>query len=717
MVKGDLPRKVRRTLVLGLGEDGWEAVRLLAERLKARHDGLPCVACLGILPEGDSLDGAKAVTPEGASSGPVKAITEALAEISRIGHGRALRARGFLLDCPDEVALAVVAGLDAPHAAEMVLDLAYLARHLIRSRLNSHALSVGILLLPDILAADEPAGAWAHARSCLEALDAYMGPHDGFQRRYGGGLKVEEWGPPFNTCYLAGTLNADGLALASSEERANLVGEFLYRLLFSPLGEALRGLEPIAATFGSHRGFYGAFGLASWVYPAREMAEAAARKLAARMAGHILSLSDDGGSSGAYSFLASREFVPQALEEALLPPGVLAEAGWDRGLEVSLSWPGIAAWRGEVDEEASRRQEELARRRSHLEGEAAKAAASLAKDVEEELGKRLDDPKPGGIGRARCFLQGVQEALEDFAAREKDEADKAFEALKAVEERIEEMAGQLDALAEGFPRNVRQLLALALRPGRWLALWRRWRAFTRARSLYLALLERRLQQVATIMRRDLAVRACREAIPLVEELGQKLNSLAEVLEGLAAPQWEGENALYGSLSFELERSILTPELVEALYAEVEGDLGEQVGRYLEERPLSQWLKGQVEASHLAQGLLSYARRRCQVLTKVDMARLVGTRWSERDLEEELERLSEEAKPFLAWDETALDEAESGGMEEALLLEAEGLPPSLRRRLETPERGWRIVNGGDPHRWTVLRMIRGLPLEAVLSHNI
>lgn len=717
MVREDFPRRVRRTLVLGLGEDGWEAVRLLAERLETRHGGLPCVACLGILAGGDSFDETKAVTPQGgAPSGPIEAITEALAGISRIGHGWALRAKGFLLDCPDEVALAVVADLNAPHAGEMVLDLAYLARHLIRSRLNSHALSVGVLLLPDILAAGEPEEVRARASSSLEALDAFMGPHDGFQRRYGGGLRIEEWGPPFNTCYLTGPLNADGLALPSSGERANLVGEFLYRLLFSPLGQALRGLEPIAATFGSHRGFYGAFGLASWVYPAREMAEAAARRLAARMAGHILSPSSD-EDSGAYGFLASREFVPQALEEALLPPMVLAEAGWDRGLEAPLSRPGIAAWREEVDEEVSRRQEELARRRSRLEGEAAKVAASLAKDVEEEVGRRLDDPKPGGIGRTRRFLQGVQEALEDFAVREKEEADRAFEALKAVEERIEGMAEQLDALTEGFPRNTRELLALALHPGRWLALWRRWRALTRARSLYLALLERRLQQVATIMRRDLTVRACREAIPLVEELGQKLDSLAEVLEGVAASPEEGEDALYGPLSFELERSILTPELVEALHAEVEGDLRREVEGYLEGSPLFRGLKGRVEARRIVEGLLSYARRRCQALVKVDMARLVGARWSVGDLEEELERLSGEAKPFLAWDETAMDEAESGGIEEALLLEADGLPPSLRRRLEAPERGWRIVNGGDPHRWTVLRMIRGLPLEAILSHNI
>ncbi|MFQ6058274.1 MAG: tubulin-like doman-containing protein [Anaerolineae bacterium] len=598
--------RVQRTVIIGAGAMGLAVIQAFRRRLVERWGELPTVACLAVVGKaGGAPDNSlptvslpvraeSATRPEAQealrAAGPavITPLVEALTRVSRISQREPFQLRGWSAKWSGEVAFYVVAALDDPLGGGVFLDLAYLARHLASQRLNAPAGLTGLLLLPDALNPDDPRPALARAYAALRELDAWMGLHNGYTAQWGDGLRVQGWGPAFDRgCYLLEALNAEGLGLEEPGERVEFAAEALLQLAVTPLGAGCESPLTPLWSMGERPHDYGALGLAAWVYPGRALAE----RLARRLAGEILSAWLDGtegrGERGEERLTFSNSNFHLDAAEALLPAELLREAGLWRPLRSRLSLMRAKRFRQDLEDEAAERLECLAARRPDLDRRAEALAGELSERLARAVAQRLDLAAPGRLAEVEAFLTEVEQHLARLRAQTEQAADAHWKDLEALDVQLERVGGEMDALAARFPEpNWRAALAILRSPRRLLGLILAYRDLARAGAAYGALLARQMAVATEVLRRDLVVEAYEGALKGVQDQRTQVASLAEAIRAAQeslAPGSETRRqggmpksplaplSVYGSLGFGLERSILTPESVEALYASVCGD--------------------------------------------------------------------------------------------------------------------------------------------------
>lgn len=667
-----------------------------------------------------------ALTAGGAT---VAAVVDALARISRIHAPAPFPLASRRPQMLSEIACFLVTALDDPFGGALAFDLAYLARHLARQRLNASMSITGILLLPDSLSGDDPQAAQARAYAALCELETIMRPHDGWPATWADGLQVAGWGPVFDRgCFLLSSLNNQGLSLADGRERVEMTGEALLQLALEPLGTRCDSPLPPEWNAGERGQVFSSLGVAAWVYPCQAMIEAAALRMAqvileAWLRPAAQDLEAQAASSG-MAWLESEHLDPAAVSEDLMSGQQFTADGLRRPVSVPLSIASVRAMRQALDALMADRVAPLAATRPEMDHQAKALGLVLANRIAASVNSRLDLPAASRLDEAAVFLAAARARLEQVLSEAAKRALTQQRALESIEHDLARIGQQLDEIGGCFPvPEWRSVLSTMLSPRRvWIAA----RAVGRLRELapaYGALLTRRAAQAYEVMRSELVSSAYQVALAGVTNQQRRVEALvvatAAALNVLIRPT----PPLYGTLGFSLEQSILTPQLVDNLYQSTQGAVSDLLAA-LARSPdrLSDWPSADPDGEDIAGVCLDFARRRCAALDQVAIEPLLLHSLGEepRQRSEALQALAASASPFLGWDEARLRSNEHHLLHECVVL---GLPPGASTTasgdLASPlleglgEILWaQVIVSGDRHRVTALCAVHGLPLTVL-----
>ncbi len=758
----------RRLVIIGAGRMGKAVVQAFRHRVRDRYGPMAGIACLTIVGAGSDTPGdgvwgvegeatqvvlpldhpAPAARPEAkqaltaAKPAIIAALVDALARISQIHPSFPSPTRSSL-PRSSEVAVFVVAALDEPVGGAVPADLALWARDTVEQRLSVAAQVTGLLFLPDLLGLDDPAPAMARTYESLRDLDGRMGgKHSAGRRRPPSSNKMSTE-PIFDAgCFLLGALNGQGLALEEPAERIELAAEVLVQLTTSPLREAPESVTALLQGAGERPQGYGGVGLAAWVYPGRALAQGLSRRLADELLSACL---DEPACLDADATEMTREAKSLLVEGLaglageLLPPELLEEAGVWQPLTGRLSPRGIHRFRKRLEDEAAGRLEPLAAQRPALDHKAQALGNALAEQLAEVLARRLDRAEPGRLAEATSWLGEILDHLDLRRQEAEETADAHWRDLEAVDESLEQISAEMDALAARFPilraeegggLDWRGALKLIRSPRRLARLCLAYRDLDQRGATYRALLARQMDLALDVLEHDLLVEVYQKARRKVAEQQAQVVKLAETCGAAQRslhPDGKGKESTHwlqiGSASFGLEHSVLTAELVEDLYEPARGALADRLAEFQAQSPLSAWLREKPDAETITTAYLAYACDRCQGLEGISVDKLVFDSLPDpRQRAEALRVLVSLSSPFLGWDETRLRDEEQQllcvhtalgtgeGANSPLLegLDDRLLPGALRGGSSAV----RVVATDDVQRVTALTLVRGLPLVSL-----
>ncbi len=390
----------------------------------------------------------------------------------------------------------IVAGLAGGTGGGMFLDLAYLARRLLRLFGYEQPAVHGLFLVPSVRKGAQPAGpaaarvqALGNSAAALTELNYFAGPGTAFTARYvDREAPVHDTEPPFTRYHIL-SLPPEGDE-AAARELAGMAAEFLGRDLTSPLGReadlARAGVEaPPWAARGQH---YHAFGLYRFSFPRRQLVRLAARALCRRVVQRWMSKDSrtveqavrdwvqgqcQANGLGADTFV---EALQQACERALgrAPEDALADAvapvveqaaalrKGDSGIRFGAAVLARPPAPAEIDplflEEALRRVEQLVWRPDE-EGVAPRASVlgDVLRDASDALvhngGQKLSEMLVGLIEQPEFRLAGAEAAIRQLVTA----LDQVIEGREPVYrelatkagDALQRLCGVLDALVRG----------------------------------------------------------------------------------------------------------------------------------------------------------------------------------------------------------------------------------------------------------------------------
>lgn len=191
----------------------------------------------------------------------------------------------------------VVTGLAGATGSGMFLDVAYLVRELLRKQGQSRAEVVGLFYLPSTEGQGIRSTALAEAYAALTELQHFASGQAPFSAKYpdghapGATRAMTDTGPPFERCICL-SLPAPTSATSAENtipETVTLAGQFLYREIATPFGQAVdtarrqpspsdtgAGSAPTCQTLGMYR----------VVWPRKTLLGQAARRLCRRLVDH-----------------------------------------------------------------------------------------------------------------------------------------------------------------------------------------------------------------------------------------------------------------------------------------------------------------------------------------------------------------------------------------------------------------------------------------------
>jgi len=187
----------------------------------------------------------------------------------------------------------IVASLTGGTGGGMFLDVAYLARRLLREQGHERVEICGVFFVPHA-GAETPLGMpLANAYAAFTELTHFSARDTVFTFRYEHGKPIgQDAAAPFEYCNLfALPQMRQGAAASSPEETLAKAGRLLFDELLTPVGTALdnaRCRADCAAPFGDHVGFHN-FGTYRILWPRRQILLQAAHRLCARLVLHWMS--------------------------------------------------------------------------------------------------------------------------------------------------------------------------------------------------------------------------------------------------------------------------------------------------------------------------------------------------------------------------------------------------------------------------------------------
>jgi hypothetical protein len=172
----------------------------------------------------------------------------------------------------------VIANLGGGTGSGMYLDVAYMARHLLRNLGRCEPDVVGLCFLPPVDRNPAHVMAVGNTFAALTELSYFSEPTKTFAARYQAKEPpLRDSGPPFNRCLL---LPLRDEANSGAGDPVGCAGELLSRELFSPLGRAAdeRRLE-LTPPPSAREPACQAFGMFRFAFPQRELVRHVARQL------------------------------------------------------------------------------------------------------------------------------------------------------------------------------------------------------------------------------------------------------------------------------------------------------------------------------------------------------------------------------------------------------------------------------------------------------
>lgn len=677
--------KIRRTLIVGLGECGARICDRFRRELDALTGGLPAIRCLVVrLPEDRAA-------PEQVELS--RQLYTELRQAHRLAYDRQCAERGWPVSAGPGVSLVVVADLGDPVSAAHYIEIAQLAREVSLRRARSGVSLCGIALLPDVTGdpADEPrlaaAGKALHTLERAQRVDAE--PYSIFD----------------DGCYLLSVDNEAGLAADDMEAREEMVANWLIQVLLTPLGLALER----HALPGGNTGL-GSFGLARWSFPADELAAHLAARLQVAMLDVLLApdgLAPDAEAAGG-AFVCPTPPAWDALPSLTLAPQHFLPPELKR----------IEHLRDDVDRAVETARTRLALLIEDRDAALQEAEQTAVAALRAGVAARLD--APGATpAEAAAFARDAARAAHAQADHAAQEADAARARLERLDEALAEAGAALDRMLDAFPAQREGIWArLLCEPRRALRLALVYRALGERLTAYLGIHQARWTLHGAAIQADGQAyfdrhvgEAADELAERVEEMEGRLGVLRDrranspLLDETAVDATLEANALPRGLAGFYYRSLCRPAPDTP-----QGDLHALLAVY---GPLSRWLDEERSLADLETLFDEYATERVSFLHEVRLDELLVRSYTGHELKARLRLLVGAARPFWNGDEATLSAKER---ESAALCAYVGLPQPGTSMLNDllseirPDLG--LYADPHPQRITAVQVRRGLPLRAL-----
>jgi len=717
-------RKVRPTLVVGVGEWGAQVAAAFTRRVDERAGRLPVVRAVALAAEGDAET---RFFPKNLVS------TGLIAELERIRHldaVQAARRARWGVESKAGSGVILVASLGNGGTGKIVSRLARWLRALSERDFACRLALSGVLLLPrdasqapeDGAPGEDTDGRQDDSADVPDDSVQAGGPQPGQQVpspagampcEHGGSASCASAGPhPSVTaddlalfdegCYLLDQVNADGLLVARGQAQAELVARWLALRVLTPLQAALERV-PIDGASAS----FDTFGLAMWEFPLQPLTAHLARRWQREALKRLLaSPADDHGQAVARAFVEQhgQDHSPWP-QEASLRFQVAGDA-WARPA-LNL----VRELREQIDSAVAAEHARL----NTLIARGEELFDAVCREIQDgltvEVDALLDD---AGLGATGGFLAALEATAHRRATRLAEEAERRYAQVEELDEPADEAGRALEEAVARFPPcRLRTLVGLALRPWRLVHLWLLYREIGQRAGVYLAYRQSQWLLQAETRERQWQAALCSRMAGMAAEENEAIARLRARLERLrqSLASDAGDPDFEQTLARRLEAAALPSGLADHFYRRAVGDEGATPAGFVAVYgPLSRWAREGCEAEALGMSLAEHAREQFAFLAEVHLDGLLARTHSGAALRCHLGALVDAATPWWACDETALDAEERALLRRLVLI---GLPDAGNSLLvdlipdRPPVRPVSCFSTGDPHQVIAIQVTQGL----------
>lgn len=593
-----------------------------------------------------------------------------------------LASRGLRVQDESSLDVYILADLGEPLASGAFIDLAYLAAYAVTSEVSDRVFPQisGVLFMPsfreavDVSALSREAlirqgnlemTRQADAYAALKELDHYMDRRH-YEVAYSQRLTFRLDSMPFTrSCYLVDAVNERNKGMPSQDQMTEMVGEWLYHMLASPLKADFQepGVRYSDARSHGKVAAYSSLGLAAYFCPVEHVIEANAHRLA-------------------YELL-DRCLLRSAPEQAELPAAELGA----QPQEVQEALQNDLAWDAKKDSYFYVNPQHFAHIGAHdldrLEGQIRRTFGArltqmlpllrrgmnanlelMTETLEDRLNVRVasivNSALVGGTSLARRFLHKLKADLQNAEGRAREEGERYRRDMRALgqqtrQDRANHVAAtktfgsawalaalggsllalgvwlyyllltvldKLDLLPGANLGNLPTIAAVVLLLGFLFGLggaaWLAWEWWRRTRDGYLEDHRRRLRLALDIDLKGVEAQYCTHAQEIVDDQLAEVLYFEERLDDLRA-EFDGSRQaprpLYGSPRFVLEESVIDESDLDRFYrAQVsEGLEPEVLALFQEYGPYYGW-KDQSD-EEIAGHLLAFGRARFEPLRR------------------------------------------------------------------------------------------------------
>ena len=541
----------------------------------------------------------------------------------------------------------------------------------------------------------------AHAYAALLELDHYMGKNREYRcefRRLDGPVLVPTGYRPFwdGHCFLLGPAIERGqreYSIGWLTDVGVAVAESLYHRLAAP---SAGFLEPRTAerAYEGRVSAYASFGVSAEVLPWRDLREYCVRRLSLLIADALLRAGEATDPAEAENFLKRAQITPENLLRCLTDDSQwearLRREGRPRPGLQGIPWFAARATEAALMRDDHQWRRDLAEVDGKLLENGEKTLEEVSEHVRREAERLLDFSPAGGLHRAETLVKLARGTIMQEHARQARRLENLKNAMPRAHARVSEQRGRYFTATGAFGRSflapILTLMALLLlaaatdivvgqvlgqRGWAWAAILGSLTAYV-VIYIYIGIWSRtgRTSLGAAYAARQAAERELLEQERLVEIYAALEQMFAGLVRQLSTFRQELRKVrhrckavyndpdlhyrLYQKPSFVLERSVLTPEVVEEFFAEVTQLGPDNMAAELGNPPLgpySRWVFSGASQTSLMDYLERYAAQRVEPLRRHGVLELLN-RLGEQGLRRRMEALRDLAQPM--WDLDSVD---------------------------------------------------------------
>lgn len=673
----------------------------------------------------------------------------------------AMADKGFVFGEGSRASVYVIAALEDPVGSGLLLDFAYLVRYTLNTIGVPDVNVTGIIHLPDAHTLTERGGANVYA--ALKELDAHMNSVP-FVQRYTPTIQIDSSKPPFNNelpfnhgCFLLDTINENGIALGSRDEASAMLGEWLFQASLTDCRQSLD--NPIAGASSRRHvedrlAVYGSLGLAGFILPVDGFVDFCAHRLSGQLLEQYVvgNVSSQAALEDVGAFQTDQRLTPESFKaNALRPTGAGPGPGTLTAAQLeSAPWSQLGARARQMTQQLE--NDELPAHARLIAGRAKERRDQMPRALEQERNQLLSQPDPNAIPLALHFFNGLVRQLQShLSAQQKDREQSEKKCVAASNDLNRKGAslfralgtlprGPLDYILVGLGAVVALLAPLWLvgrivrsvvEGGLGVALivvmtllslgivgaivWQVRDRIARARIDFLDSFRRYADARAGQCAARETAAFYPEVIAAARERMVELQDLYDhiiALKGDFQRRWPNSSHLLDKIDFPFQRSLLTPEFIEAEYERYTTKPDELFNsfRHAVGTP-DRWLR---ELEQLPDRILEFTRdvfkplRAHTVDSLLEMAPTEIER--KRRVLQHAKELRNKSAPMWSYNKFVVgQELSSNRFNFGLLAMDDPAQSRLDDEFRTLDVGLATQATHDPYRMQVIRLSQGFPL--------